>query len=329
MGYRAEKLKVENKVKILKRVLLCVVVGIILCLCVFSAFVPSATWKYYVKKPKVGKRGEGELRIHFIDVGQGDATLLELPDGKTMLIDGGNEAATVTVMRYLNALNVKTIDYLVVTHTDIDHCGGLDSVVKYKNVGTAYLPNASVDVNTEYAQLCAALQANGCKQTLSSRSVEIVGAEYRFSFLYPYTATREDEAEKSDANEESAVIWLDYHGVNALFTGDAPQSMEEILLRDDALGLFEKRRVDLHSIEILKVAHHGSAYSGCAEFLSTIGVRTAVISCGKNNVYGHPSSETLERLESVGADVYRTDESGHVVLTISADGTYAVETVKS
>lgn len=326
MGYRAEKLKVEEKVKILKRVLLCVVVGIALCLCVFSAFVPAVTWKYYFQKPKIGKRGDGELRMHFIDVGQGDATLLEFPDGKTMLIDGGGEDATATVMRYLNALKIKTIDYLLLTHTDVDHCGGLDTVAKYKTIGTAYLPTASADTNTQYAQLCAELNEQGCLQALSSRAVEIVGEEYRLSFLYPYTAERDEE---EDSNTSSAVVWLDYYDVNALFMGDAPQATEEILLRDDKLGLFEKRQVDLRSVEILKVAHHGSADSSSAEFLSTLGLQTAVISCGKNNLYKHPSTETLERLKNVQANVYRTDESGHVVLTVSKDGTYTVKTVKS
>lgn len=327
MGYRAEKLKVEKKMKILKRVLLCVVAGIALCLCVFSAFVPSATWKYYFNKPKIRTRAEGELRMHFIDVGQGDATLLELPDGKTMLIDGGSEAATATVMRYLNALKIKTIDYLTVTHTDVDHCGGLDSVVKYKDVRAAYLPDASAEENTQYAQLYAALNERGCAKTLSSRSVEIRGDGYRFSFLYPYTSELGDGEYRSNA--DSSVLWLDYNGVNALFMGDAPMETENLLLRDSELGMFEKRQTDLHSVEILKVAHHGSAYSCGEEFLSYIGVQTAIVSCGKNNIYKHPSEETLERLRNANAEIYRTDESGHIILTIGVDGRYTVETVET
>lgn len=330
MGYRAEKLKQDKKYAILKRVVLCVVAAIVLAICVFSAFVPAATWKYYVKKPKVGKRSEGELRIHFIDVGQGDATLLELPDGKTVLIDGGDERAAPTIMRYLNALKIKTIDYLVVTHTDSDHCGGLDTVLKYKDVKAAYIPNAPVNENTQYAKAYAELLNQDCQKAFASRSVEIKGENYKLSFLYPYTyETGEGMESEYNSKTDSSVLWLDYNGVNALFMGDAPSETETLLLRDSALGLFEKRKVDLHSIEILKVAHHGSPYSCSAEFLSALGLKTAVISCGENNIYGHPASATLKRLRDVNADIYRTDTQGHIILTVSSSGNYTVKTVPS
>jgi competence protein ComEC len=327
MGFRAEKLKIEQKIKIIKRVLLCVVAGITLAICVFSAFVPAASWKYYVSKPQLSKREEGELRIHFINVGQGDATLLELPDGKTMLIDGGNDDTTKVVMRYLNALKIKTIDYLVATHTDSDHCGGLDSVVKYKEVKSAYIPNVNAGETTKYAQFYNQLCKENCIMSFSSRSEQIQGENYKLSFLYPYTYGVDEEKKKDDSNVESAVLWLDYNGVNALFMGDAPVETEEILLRDNELGLLKKRQVDLTSIEILKVAHHGSAYSTSEKFLSTIGVKTAVISCGQNNLYKHPANATLQRLQDVNAEILRTDEQGHIIITIKNDGNYIVELI--
>ena len=140
MGYRAEKEKTERKKKLLKRVLLGILLLCIAGLSIFSAIVPPVTWKYYVNLPKIARRADGELRIHFIDVGQGDCTLVELPDGKTMLIDGGNSKKSTEkkVLRHLNALKINTIDYLIVTHADVDHCGGLNEVVKYKKVVNAY-----------------------------------------------------------------------------------------------------------------------------------------------------------------------------------------------
>ena len=153
MGYRAEKLEIEGKIKVVKRVALGVVLVVLTGLCVFSAFMPADTWKHYVGKPEIDKRGEGELRIHFLDVGQGDSTLIELPDGKIVLIDGGNaqEENSTKILRYLNALKIDTIDHLVVSHADSDHCGGLKTVVENKKILTAYLPNTKPTVNAEYS----------------------------------------------------------------------------------------------------------------------------------------------------------------------------------
>ena len=172
MGYRAEKEKTERKKKLLKRILLGVLLLCIAGLAIFSAIVPPVTWKYYVKLPKIGARSEGELRIHFIDVGQGDCTLIELPDGKIVLIDGGNSAKATQkkVLRHLNALDIDTIDYLVVTHADSDHCAGLNEVVKYKGVRNAFLPFCDPDDNSAYEHLFNTLNKNDCSwEYLSSK----------------------------------------------------------------------------------------------------------------------------------------------------------------
>ena len=137
MGYRAEKMRVEKKLKLLKRILLGILLLIILALCIFSVIVPPASWKYYVGLPQVTSAQEGELRVHFLDVGQGDCTLVELPDGKVMLIDGGDGsgASNKNLLRHLNALKIEVIDYLIVTHTDADHCGNtLYGCLQYERV---------------------------------------------------------------------------------------------------------------------------------------------------------------------------------------------------
>ena len=335
MGYKAEKDRIESKIKIAKRITLCVVLAIVLALCIFSAFVPASTWKYYVGKPKISKLEAGEMRIHFLDVGQGDSTLIEFPDGKVMLVDGGNgENQTATkLMRYLNALSIKTIDYLVVSHADSDHCGGLDVVVKNKRILNAYLPNVVASVNKEYAELYSALLKEKCARVFSSRETNLSvteGYPYQLSFLYPYSESLEAEAEKEeDNNASSSVIWLDYQGVSALLTGDAPLETETLLMRDDKLGLFKNRDVDLTSTEILKVAHHGSASSTGAEFLQYLNVTTAVISCGKNNEYRHPSEATLTRLQQKNVNVYRTDEQGNILVSVKKSGEMTVKKIKN
>jgi len=334
MGYASEKEKIEKRIRLLKRVGLGVLIAVLLFLSVFSLFVPPQTWKYHVAKPKISQRKQGELRIHFLDVGQGDCTLVELPDGKTALIDGGDgsESTATTILRYLNALDVDAIDYLVVTHADSDHCGGLDKVVKYKKIKNAYLPKTLPSVNDEYAELYAALVEEDCALSYSSRKIDISTAHsysYTLSFLYPYTADVEGEETATESNDSSAVVWLDYQGVSALFTGDVSSEVEKKLMQDHALGAFENRGVDLPSTEIIKIAHHGSNDSTSEEFLRFLGVETAAISCGKNNLYGHPSDDVLTRLQTVNAKVYRTDKNGNITITIKQDGTYGVKTLKN
>jgi competence protein ComEC len=118
-------------------------------------------------------------------------------------------------------------------------------------------------------------------------------------------------------------------GVSALFPGDASTSVEQNILLDDRLGFFEEKKVDLKSTEILKVSHHGSADSSSLSFLQYLNVRTAVVSCGKDNEYGHPHETVIDSLKSVGAEIYRTDEKGHVTVTVKRDGTYVANTIKS
>ncbi len=331
MGYRAEKEKVEEKAKKLKRIALCVVAVITVALLIFASVFPPESWKFYFNTPKVGARKEGELRIHYISVGQGDGTLIELPDGKIMLIDGGNNTsyAKTNLLRYLNALDVDEIDYLVVTHTDGDHCGALDEVFRYKKVKKVYLPCSYAVDKPQFAEVYDLAVEKECAIVTSSRSIVLDNTEgqtpYALSFLYPYA----EEARGEKTEEPSAVVWLDYFGTSAIFCGDNESAVEKLLIEDSQMGLLSARAVDLSSTEILKVAHHGSDTSSCAEFLKYLQVKTAVISCGKDNEYGHPHREVLRRLSEVGAEVYRTDERGHVVITANMNGKYSVRTIKA
>ena len=339
MSYATEKEKIEAKIKIWKRVLLGIVVFVLLFLCAFSAFVPPSTWKYRVSLPRIAKRANGEMRIHFLDVGQGDATLIELPDGKCMLIDGGNgtEKTAIRLLRYLNALKIDVIDYLVVTHADEDHCGTLDVVLKYKKVLNAYLPPTFPVDGTEYDEVCDALSNEKCNIVYTSRTAETLKSEnenypYTIDFLYPYQYDVEkalqEGFEDKDDNDFSSVVYFDYQGVSALFAADINFEIEEGLVTDDRLGLFEGRAFDLSSTEILKVAHHGSKNSTSAAWLDYLQTKTAVISCGEGNVYGHPADELLARLHQHGAAVWRTDRDGSVMITLSPSGGYHVTSVK-
>ena len=331
MGYRAKKQQREGKIKRIKYILLSVLLLFVGGFCVFAAVYPPPTWKYYFSLPTVSEKGEGELRIHFLDVGQGDCTLIEFPDGQTLLIDGGNTLSTTekTIMRYLNALKIKKIDYLLVTHTDEDHCGALPTLITYKEIGKIFLPQAeNVDVNTAYSKTYAAAIKSGAKTVITSRGMTIQSNDekysYTFSVIYPY-ATVDVISSTTETNINSAVAWLDYLGVSALFTGDMPSVIESQLMSEDANNLLDVYGVDLSSTEILKVAHHGSRYSTSSPFLQYLNVEAATISCGKDNPYGHPHKEVLHALQEKGAEIFRTDEQGTIVATILLDGTYRIE----
>ncbi|MBQ7924566.1 MAG: MBL fold metallo-hydrolase [Clostridia bacterium] len=332
MGYAAEKKKAERKWRRMKVILAVGCFALALVCALIAVFIPPSSWKYRMRLPNVDERLEGELRIHFIDVGQGDATLIELPDAKVALIDGGNggQAAEYAIMRYLYALDIETVDYLIVTHADEDHCGALDTVLKYIKVKNAYLPVASATVNTQYAEFYTALmKEKNCRIAYAKNGLEMNGENYTFTFLYPYgydvdTALKEGKTFDENSNEYSAVVWLDYNGVSALFTGDLPSTKENLFIDTYASGLSE---VDVSDTEILKVGHHGSKYSTSAEFLALLSLETAVISCGESE-YGHPDDTVLERLRVANTSVYRTDKQGGVVISVGKNAqTYDVQTL--
>ena len=328
MGYRKEKEKIEAQIRKIKLIGLFVLLAIFLAVSIFSAFCPPFTWKYYVKKPDVTKRGDGELRIHFLDVGQADSILIELPDGKVALIDGGlaTDTSEKAILRHLNALKIKTIDYLIVTHTDSDHCGGLKRVLECKNVLNAYLPATNAqDAGEAYAGFYQQLLEEDSAMHHAKRGLSMGNGDYTFVFLAPYQEAVEEDA---TTEETSLVVWLDYQGVSALFAGDAEATEEELLVRDAQLGLFDNLGVELSSTEILKVSHHGSAYSSFLSFLHYLNVEVGVVSCGENNAYGHPAEATVENFATVGADLFRTDKDGTVIVTVKPGIGYGVKTLK-
>lgn len=323
MGYEEEKNTIERRIKVWKIVAIFFVVAVIGALCLFATWYPPETWKYYFWLPQPGTRQAGEMRVHFLDVGQGDCELIELPDGKIMLIDGGADDESATrVIRYLNALKIETIDYLLITHADSDHCGGLQKVVKYKEVKRAFLPLTNATENEAYAAVHAELMAKGCQLDKAVGSEDLNGEgelSYTLRFLYPNSKTEPS----ANNNENSAVVWLDYLGASVLFTGDAPISTEEKLMLYHRLELLGES-VKLTETELLKVAHHGSADSTSLSFLQYLGVKQAVISCGADNAYGHPTLEVLSALSAQRAEIYRTDERGDLVWTVSKTGDYAM-----
>lgn len=247
----------------------------------------------------------GALKVHFIDVGQADCILLQTHDGNSMLIDAGNNADAETVVNYIKKQIIEKLDYVIGTHPHEDHIGGLDTVINTFVVEKIIMPKVSHTTQT-FQDVLTAIKNKGLKITTPVPGTEYMLGDTSFTVLAPNSENYEN------LNDYSVVIRL-AHGNNAfLFSGDAEAVSENEML--------EKKHV-LKS-DVLKIGHHGSNTSTTDAFLKAVSPKHAVISVGKNNDYGHPNHDVLTRLTSAGVDIYRTDESGTIIIT--SDG----ETIK-
>ena len=242
-------------------------------------------------------RADGsEFTVYFIDVGQADSELI-VCDGHAMLIDGGNVADSSLIYSFLDKHGVSHLDYMIATHAHEDHVGGLAGALNYATVGAAYCPVPSFD-SKAFANFLKYLDEQGVTVTVPGcgDSFKLGGADV--TILGPMKASDEP-------NNTSIVIKVTYGDTSFLFTGDAERAEEQDIL---AAGY------DL-SATVLKVGHHGSETSTAYPFLREIMPRYAVISCGENNIYGHPDDNTLSRLRDADVTVYRTDMQGTIVCT--------------
>lgn len=234
------------------------------------------------------------LEVTYIDVGQGDAALLQC-EGQTMLIDAGTNSGANDLVAYLASVGISSLDYVVGTHPHEDHIGGLDAVIKNLNVSTVWMPYVQHDTKT-FEDVLLAIQLKGL-----SVNVPAVGSTYQLgdaliTVLGPISDTYDD------LNNYSIILRVDHGNNSFLFMGDAEQLAENELLASGA-------NLDA---DVLKVGHHGSSTSSSQVFIDAVQPQYAVISCGSDNSYGHPHAETMNTLQASGATILRTDESGSI-----------------
>lgn len=288
-----------------------------------------------------------DLVVHFIDVGQADCIAINLPDGKTMLIDAGVEASNITsagkkakekIVDYLNA-NVLTngsnvIDYLVLSHSDSDHCWGMPTVLETYQVNTIYRP-ATRATKDDYETVGALESVNECNTAIYLSTIKafndensetdpiisrvgltINGEGYSFEFLSPSKDKYGNGINATALNAISSVLLLTYKEKTFLFTGDSNSTNEADMISGNVLS----------DIDVLKVAHHGSKTSTIQAFLDIVNPEYAVISVGADNTYGLPTSETLERLSGTVPEnnILRTDKSGTIIIGVDSSGVIIV-----
>ena len=314
-------------------------------------------------------RSRGGLEITFLDIGQGDAIFVSLPDGTNIFIDGGSTSTKniydKVIEPFLKYKGVRKLDFLFITHSDSDHENGWSEALWRLADGQVYIPKIEnlvlnecdyesyidaygMEVTAEQGLSTIDMSNGGMSYERTSNSeveelkpwngdridgfgvdtVESIAGEmaklgsevlcakqgdtYRFgecSLTSLNDCRGKADYVKGSENDNSIVLLLRYKGFSALFTGDLT-SNKEVLIAEQAASY------GIDSLSLLKVAHHGSKYSSGEKFLSTVKPQAAVISCSANNSYGHPHAETVERIEAVGAALFRTDISGAVTVEI-------------
>lgn len=240
------------------------------------------------------------MEVHFIDVGQGDSTLIKC--GKqSMLIDAGDDSKGTLLQNYLKKQGVRKLDYLILTHPDADHIGGAPVIITKFDIDKVFISNYEKD-NKTYQKLIQSLDDKRLKYTTPR-----VGSQYSLG-----TATIIVLAPNHKYNNpnDASIAFIIQNGNNKfLFTGDAGEEAERDILNG---------KIDI-SADVYKAGHHGSKYATSRDFFQAVSPSYAVISCGEDNSYGHPHAATLNIFRSNGVNVYRTDEDGTIIATSDGD----------
>ncbi|WP_313893714.1 MBL fold metallo-hydrolase [Psychrobacillus sp.] len=241
-----------------------------------------------------------EMKVHFIDVGQGDSIFIQSPNGKNMLIDGGKRDSGKEVVAFLRDLGVNKLDYVVATHPDADHIGGLLAVLNSISIKN-FVDSGKVHTSQTYEKMLTLIQEKKIPFIVPAN-----GDEISLDPAINITVLNAGEG-AADNNEASIVLRVAYKDVSFLLTGDADTGVES--------NMMEQYNVES---TILKAGHHGSNTSSSSEFIAAVKPEVSILSYGKDNSYGHPHSEVVSVLKKAGSQVYATAEAGNI--SVSTNG---------
>ena len=250
------------------------------------------------------------IKVHYIDVGQGDAIYIKMPNGEDVVIDGGNKGKGDAIVAYLKKQKVDDIEVLISTHPDADHIGGLDEILDAYRVENIYAPKVK-HTTQAYKDFLQAVKREGKTIKTAQMGVSLPIKGVSAKFVGPVKSYS-----NSDLNNWSAVLHVTYKKNTFLFTGDAEHASEK-----DMMAKKQTLRAD-----VLKVGHHGAKTSTSSTFLNTVKPKHAIISVGKNS-YGHPTSEVVTNLKRQKVNTLRTDKNGTIIITGNGSS-YAVKKSK-
>ena len=257
------------------------------------------------RETSVLKSAAASFTVTFLDVGQGDAAFLESTEGAQMLVDCGRDGSILPALGRVMDFFDKEIDYLLVTHPDLDHYGGCTDVLKRFDVKNIVYTGVDKP-DSQWKYFWATVEAEGAEFLRIDARKSLSLGEGKLDFLFPDTAITRQE----NTNNTSIVFKFSFGEMDALFVGDAEAEVETHLV---------EKYGDYLDTEILKVGHHGSGSSSGSEFLRVVTPEISIISVGADNHYGHPSGRVIKRLERMGSRIFRTDLAGDIKLRVYRD----------
>ncbi|MER2190292.1 MAG: S-layer homology domain-containing protein [Solibacillus sp.] len=270
-----------------------------------SAFLARAI-QYIERTNPSTKPGTKDMLVHFIDVGQGDSIFIQAPNGHNLLVDAGTKQYGDDVVAYLKSLNVKKIDYVVATHPDADHIGGLEAVLNAFTIGE-FINSGKVHTTVTYKSLLETVLNKNIPYTEPSTG-DLIALDRALNIQVLAV-----DAANNDSNNASIVLKATYNKVSFLLTGDAGVEVEKVITQ----------KYDV-AATILKAGHHGSNTSNSLAFLQKVNPEAVILSYGKENSYGHPHSEVIANVKQVGAKAYSTAQDGTIIVKTNGS-TYSVD----